>query len=281
MSLLAISILPVVVLGTYIYNKDKNKESKKLLAKLFLSGLLSIILTLIISGVLDSLFPILAADSDNLNLYELFFNVFFGVALVEEFSKWIMVYKISYNHKEFDEVYDAIVYTTFVALGFACFENILYVLEEGMYTGIIRAFTAVPGHTCDGVLMGYYLGLAKLYHLQNDNAKSKKNLALSLIVPTIAHGIYDYCAMSGNGLLIIGFIVFIIFMFSHCKKTVKKIAQEERRLNNQNTVIQNNHQPINQTIEQQNETPKTNNFCPNCGTKVESVYCPNCGTKNM
>ena len=59
-----------------------------------------------------------------------------------------------------------IVYASFVALGFACFENILYVSDSGIVTGLIRAVTAVPGHVCDGILMGSYLALAKLLNIK-------------------------------------------------------------------------------------------------------------------
>lgn len=287
MGLLAISILPVAVLGTFIYNRDKNKESVKLLIKLFLAGLLSTFLSMFITVFLGLFFPIFVTESSNLDLFELFFYAFFGVALVEEFSKWIMVYKISYNHEEFDEVYDAIVYTTFVSLGFACFENILYVLDGGIVTGIVRAIFAVPGHACDGVLMGYFLGFAKVYQRQNDQRRSKINLALSLVVPVISHGIYDYCAMSYNSELIFLFFVFVGIMFIHCFKTVKQISKEEIIINNQ-LVQNNNYQPVSQQMVQNNnyqpvnqQNVSQNNFCPNCGTKVESIYCPKCGRKNM
>lgn len=48
-------------------------------------------------------------------------------------------------------------------------------------------FTAVPAHATFGILMGYFLGLAKFSH--------NRGLLLSLIalaVPTIFHGAYDY-----------------------------------------------------------------------------------------
>ena len=84
-----------------------------------------------------------------MNFIQLLFYVFVVIALVEEASKWFFVYKISYNHNEFDSLYDMIVYASFVALGFACFENILYVYSSGIVTGFVRAVSAVPGHVCE------------------------------------------------------------------------------------------------------------------------------------
>jgi len=250
-----ISVLPVVLIGLYIYKKDKQKEPKRLLVKLFLGGLTSCFLVLIISSLLN-IFPIFSAEPEDLNLIELIINVFIGVALVEEFCKWIMAYKISYNDKNFDEFYDAILYCVFVALGFACFENLLYVYERGITTGIARALLAVPGHACDGILMGYYLGLSKISALNNRNDLKTKNLILSILVPTITHGIYDYCLFAQNIIFIIIFFIFVIGMYIYVLKKVKKVSSIEGKMKYKD------------------------NYCPNCGHKVESNFCPICGRKN-
>lgn len=273
--LLVVSIAPVYLLGSFIYKHDKNKESKKLLTKLFIAGVLSTILTFILSGVSEALFPLLGEEPENLNKIELIANVFIGVALIEEFSKWIMVVINSYNHKDFDEIYDAIVYTVFVSLGFACLENILYVVSGGLLAGILRAVLAVPGHACDGVIMGYFMGLAKLSQIKGNKGKEKVYLILSLVAPVIAHGIYDYCLMTEDGWFILAFFIFVIVMFVRCFKTVKKIAKE-----NKNMITGEKAVPQVNALQQNPTIPTTRNFCTNCGTPVTSTYCPNCGQKN-
>ena len=55
-----------------------------------------------------------------------------------------------------------IVYAVFSSLGFACIENILYVLSGGVGIAILRAILSVPGHMCFGVIMGYFLSQAKV-----------------------------------------------------------------------------------------------------------------------
>ena len=47
---------------------------------------------------------------------------------------------------------DGIVYTSFVALGFATVENILYTISGGITTGIVRAVTTVPAHAFFGII---------------------------------------------------------------------------------------------------------------------------------
>ena len=254
--LIVLSILPIFLIGWYIYSKDKNKEPIKLLIKLFLYGVIACFLTLFITFVLSIFFPLLLEEVNNLNYIQLFFKVFFGIALIEEFSKWIMVYLISYKNKYFDEVYDMIVYSTFVTLGFATFENLLYVFEGGVVTGIIRALTAIPGHTCFGVMMGYYLSKSKMDLLKGNKSSYKKNLILSILVPTIIHGIYDYVLFSYNSYLLIFFIVFLIFIYI---LSINKIKSFSKTIN----------------------IFYKNNFCSNCGFSIKEEYnfCINCGNK--
>lgn len=233
--LLFLSIAPVVFFGYQIYKRDFDKEPTSLLVKLFFSGVGSTIVTVLITGVLTIIIPFFGYEAENLNVIQLIPYVFIGVALVEEFSKWIFVYFLEYNDKEFNHLYDGIVYAAFVSLGFACFENILYVMQYGIGVAITRAFLAIPGHLCDGIMMGYYLSLAKLANINGAKDISKKNLILSLLVPTLAHGLYDYLLFAGevsdNGIFTIVFFAFVIFFFIYAYKKVKKMSTNYYNLN--------------------------------------------------
>lgn len=226
--LFIISILPIIILGSLIYKRDKNEEPKKLLTKLFIAGFLSCILVLIVTEIVDDFLPVISADISSLNAVGLFINIFIGVALIEEFCKWLMVYVLSYNSKEFDEIYDIIVYSTFVALGFACFENLLYVFSGGVQIGIIRAFLAVPCHVCAGIFMGYYLGLAKTNKLVGK--ASAKFVMMSILMPTVLHGIYDYCLTVDSDIFILIFFVFVIILDIVAIKKVKNISKNNKRM---------------------------------------------------
>ncbi len=227
--LLFVSIFPVFLVGSYIYNKDRDREPMNLIWKLFFGGVISTVITLALSSLMGYVFPMFDAEPESLDTFSLFIFVFIGVALVEEFSKWIVLYVVSYNHEEFDQLYDMIVYAVFVALGFACFENILYVLDGGIGVGITRAFTAIPGHACDGVFMGYYLGLAKINEVNGNYKFKRKNMFLSLFIPMLLHGIYDYLLFLNNWIFGLIFLVFFIIYFIITVKKVKKLSRLNSR----------------------------------------------------
>lgn len=311
--LLFLSIAPVAFFAYQIYKRDFDKEPTGILVKLFFSGVGSTIVTLIITFILQAIIPFFGYDASKLNVIQLIPYVFIGVALIEEFSKWIFVYLLEYNDKEFNHLYDGIVYAAFVALGFACFENILYVMQYGIVTAITRAFLAIPGHLCDGIMMGYYISLAKLSSINGAKDISKKNLILSLLIPTLAHGLYDYLLfaseVSDNMLFIVVFFIFVIAFFAYSYKQVKKMAgnyynlnptyiPERFRTGYQQPVMQPgypqypqvmntnqmNNQVMNNNYGYQNMNNQVMNtgstvYCQNCGHTVTGRFCDNCGRK--
>lgn len=220
-----VAVLPIILIGLYIYKKDRIKEPLKLLFKLFIIGILSCFPSIGMGILLGLLFP----QVSNMNVIQLFIYIFVTIALVEEFYKWLFLYKFSYFHKEFTSSYDMIVYSVFVALGFAFFENILYVLEYGMKAALVRFVSAVPGHACNGILMGMFLGLAKLKEYNGEFNLAKKYKLLSLIVPIIVHGIYDFCAYYGSTLFVIIFLLFVIFVDVYCIIKVRYISSNSVR----------------------------------------------------
>jgi RsiW-degrading membrane proteinase PrsW (M82 family) len=184
MNLLLFAIAPVFIIILYIYFKDKyEKESKRFLFKNFLFGaVVSIIITTILYAVSDIIIPL----TDEFSVIQQFIKAFFVVALVEEFSKYIIVRYYAQPNKEFNEPFDGIVYGVMVSMGFAATENIFYVIDGGIQTAVLRAFTAIPAHATFGILMGYFMGKAKF-----SNNRIKLNL-MGLLFAVIFHGAYDF-----------------------------------------------------------------------------------------
>ena len=248
-----LAALPVVIILIIVYSKDKKKEPFSLLLQFFLLGIVSCFLVLGVSDILGVFLPFMELTKSNTFLDILLYS-FIGVAFVEELCKWVMVYVKGYNNKEFDEIYDIMVYSIFVSLGFAFFENIIYVFgTKNFITALMRALSAVPGHACDAIFMGYYLCIAKELHIKGNKQLERRNIALSILVPAILHGIYDFCLMSNIDALVYVFIIFIIVLYTISIRKLNEISTTNFSLR------------------------KRNNFCPNCGTKIEGHFCPRCG----
>lgn len=179
---LLLAVAPALVIIIYIKDKHE-KEPMQLLAYNFLFGaVVSIVVTTILYFLYSSFFPPFKEKS----VFDQFIKAFFMVGLIEEFSKYIIVRYYAQPKKEFNEPFDGIVYAVMVSMGFAVTENIFYVLEGGFYTAIGRAFTVVPAHATFAVLMGYFMGRAKI-------SKNKTMLNLTgLLLAVLFHGAYDF-----------------------------------------------------------------------------------------
>lgn len=234
--LLIIAILPIYLIGLYIYKKDKNKESKKILRKIFLFGVLSCFPACIMELGIDKIFGL---DPSNMSITPLFLYYFLVIGLVEEFWKFFVTYKIAYKHPEFDEVYDAVVYLAFAALGFAGFENILYVLSNGITVGIIRAIASVPGHVCYAIIMANYMVLAKKARINNQKKLERNSLIKGIILVSLIHGLFDTCC-SGKPFLIVILLFIIIFIYIYSIKKVKKLSRNNEMFVNQDQIVNNN-----------------------------------------
>jgi len=184
MKLIIAALAPVIAIIFYINVKDKyEKEPKKLLLYSFLLGA---IVSIFISTILYIISNEIIQIKDEHSIWEQFIQAFFVVALIEEFSKYVIVRFYAQPKKEFNEPFDGIIYAVMVSMGFAAVENIMYVIEGGYPTALLRAFTAVPAHATFGILMGYFMGKAKF-----SNNRVLWNL-VGLLTAIIFHGAYDF-----------------------------------------------------------------------------------------
>ena len=281
-SLLFLAVLPVAVLCYFVYLKDRNREPIGLLLKVFFLGFFSAIPVVIVELFLGKFFP----TDDLTSVVQVFINVFISVALVEEGFKWLVTKFIAYHNKEFDEVYDIIVYAVFASLGFACIENILYVMSGGLSTAILRAVLSIPGHACFGVLMGYFFSQAKLANVNENKSLQTKNLVLSILIPTAVHTIYDALLFSVSIvgdyvalLLILLFLVFVIAVVVICCILVSKVSKMQQSISNnvkEGSIVADSEGHINY----EGTVTKEINFCPVCGQEARGFnYCRSCGFK--
>ena len=227
MGLLALAIAPGLAICIFIYYKDKyNKEPVWMLLLAFIMGVLSILPAVIIQ---------LAWGSDigkiqQQGVLSVAFFSFCIVALSEEGSKFMMLRLFIYPRKHFDDPFDGIVYAVMVGMGFATIENIAYVYEHGLGTGILRMFLSVPAHGTFAVLMGYFVGLAKF-----KNTGKTAYFLMAVLLPVLFHGSFDFFIFVANGgLIALGAIVsfilglYLSFKAISRKQQIAKVFYEEK-----------------------------------------------------
>lgn len=222
--LFALAITPGIALALGIYLTDRyDREPIHLLLKMFIFGMVSVVPIMLIEKVLTRL-------NFFSGLLSIAYVAFIVAGFSEEFVKRLIVINFAYNHKAFNEKLDGIVYAVFVSLGFATVENVLYVVFRFSHiseVGIQRAIFSVPAHMLFAITMGYYLSLAKY---STDHKKSKYYLNLSLLIPIILHGIYDYILMAKNEMLMILFIPFVIFLWSYNLRKLNAYYKESKMM---------------------------------------------------
>lgn len=255
MILIFLAFLPVLLITLYIYHKDKNKEPTILLLKLFILGILSCVLVIEITSIMKIFLPFMTRANRYANYFNFFLYTFIGVGFVEEFCKWIIVYFIGYNSKEFNETFDIIVYSVFVSLGFALIENIMYILSvKTLKTAFFRAISSVPTHAFIAFFMGYLLLFAKNNSIKKNNKQAQKYLLLSLLIPTFLHGLYDFCILSNIKLLVIIFIILLVVFYLITIIKIEKLSKESKTISK--------HQ-----------------YCNSCGHIISGQVCTKCGAK--
>jgi RsiW-degrading membrane proteinase PrsW (M82 family) len=192
-SLLGLTILPVFLLAMFVYFQDKyQKEPIKKLLKAFFGGMLAIIFTMVLDFLIDMTIGRIPILSDTV-----FYDAFLTAGVPEELSKFLIFMIFIWRDKHFDEYFDGIVYACFISLGFACLENFMYVIDAsmvslagGFVTSFLRAVLSVPGHFLFGVILGYFLSMAK-FHPE----KRGGYIILGLLLAMVAHGLFDWLLM--------------------------------------------------------------------------------------
>ncbi|MCR4791584.1 MAG: PrsW family intramembrane metalloprotease [Lachnospiraceae bacterium] len=286
MFLFALALIPVIVLLIIIYvNDKKEKEPMGLLIGLFFAGMGTAIPAVIVEVVAELIFDAIVPYESVLKSVLMAMIV---VGPIEELGKYMVLRLITWKNRNFNYSYDAIVYAVFASLGFAAIENVGYVLSSGWGIGVMRMFTAVPGHASFAVFMGYFYSKAKQASLANSKDYSKYN-ELALIVPILVHGLYDGIILGGvatgqdllTGLSMLLWLVFVIVMFVFSVITVVHSSKNDFCIVVYPGGIQGVYVP---NVAGQwicgCGTTNVMNFCSRCGAQrpLGTVwYCPRCG----
>lgn len=210
--ILIVALLPAALLWWYIWKRDQKKEPTKLLVKATCYGVLICFPIALVEILISTI--LFGPDGQPTTLIGTTANAFLVAAIPEETFKLLALWLILRKNPYFDEHFDGIVYAVCVGLGFAGFENILYLfqnIEDWMSIAFFRSLMAVPGHYAFAILMGFYYSK---YHFVDH---SRRTAVMILVAPVLAHGLYDALLMTSMVNAVLGGLCFIITVVLLCR----------------------------------------------------------------
>ena len=222
------AVIPAIYLMVRVYRSDRlEKENVSFLKSLAKAGVFSSLIAMVLEKIFGTALSQVFSPDSTIYKVLLYFVV---VAVSEEGAKYYMLKKNSWNSPEFNCLYDGVVYSVFISLGFALWENISYVLNFGFATAVVRAVTAIPGHASFGVFMGVFYAASKLYQVYGQPDHSMTCSMMAIILPVLLHGAYDYIAtmetVSQNPL----FIIFVALLFLSANYVINRVSRNDRFL---------------------------------------------------
>lgn len=216
------AVVPAFFLVWHYYRQTKNKaEDRALVIKVFLIGVLSIVPICTLEIIVSKLNQYYNWS----RFYYSFFDAFIVAGLCEEYMKLAIIKIFVYNNPRFRKIIDGIIYTIIASLGFACIENIMYVIPNTWETGVVRGITAVPLHAVASGTMGYYIGLAKF---SLDKKEESRLINIGLWQAIMIHGLYNLLILISPlfGALYAAFIIpLLIYVYFKLKAKIHLAAE--------------------------------------------------------
>ncbi len=218
-------IIPSLIWLFVYLRKDSHPESNSMIARVFLLGMLVSLPVIAVQFGFFALTKKLPLPNELI----LILNVFFGIALSEEFFKYLVVKWGVLFHPELDEPIDLVLYMIISALGFAASENIfllfrdhpLLEVPEVLSTAALRFVGATFLHALCSAVVGFFLALSLL-----EINRRHRFLFLGLIISTTLHGLYDFSIITMGDylrlvipvLVLISLAIFVSLTFNKLKR---------------------------------------------------------------
>ena len=185
-------VVPVLFWAAYHYHKDRHlpEPPGNLLLCLGL-GLLAV-------GVSRAMYlglePLgLRFDAGALadgGIADLFAYAVLAIGPIEELSKLLPFVVVVLHFKAFDEPLDGLIYASFIGLGYAFAENLLYLDYLEPHEAIARGFAGPVIHILFASIWAYWITVAWL-----DRRPILRPALLGLLIASALHGAYDFLVL--------------------------------------------------------------------------------------
>ena len=128
--------------------------------------------------------------------------------VVEEFFKFLPFLIIIARFKSFDEKIDGIIYASIIALGFASYENMGYLVNMDGFELFGRAFASPLTHTIFSSIWGYTVGIAKIH-----NKSILKASIMGILLAAFIHGIFNFFTTSTALRVLSAGVILVIWLW--------------------------------------------------------------------
>jgi RsiW-degrading membrane proteinase PrsW (M82 family) len=226
------AVLPSFIWLNFYLRRDVKPEPKLMILKIFCYGMLATLPAIFFERAIFGEFSKLNFSPT----FTTILNIFLGVALVEEFLKFLVVKEKVLQNPEFDEPIDAMIYMIISALGFAAGENILIFVPLHPLWGYPTLFSEIFGvsllrflgatflHALASAIIGFFIGLSFF-----EEKRRGKLIFFGLTLAILLHGFYNFSIMKGEGslkllipsLLLIISAILVSFGFKKLKSVLK------------------------------------------------------------
>lgn len=210
--LTCVGIFPAILLVYLTWKMDKEHiHSFATIIYAMLYGVLAALLSYYVTDGLQRIFnPELTSVWKH--LYE---NILLA-ALPEESIKYFLMLLFMHLHGNRQQYMSILVFSVCIAMGFAGFENIMYLAKEKFIGGewtqllMLRTITSIPGHYSFAIFMGTFYALA--IRRGNKNVYFKH---LAYFVPILAHSFFNlHVAHSHDSFLMQN--IHVVFFWIFC-----------------------------------------------------------------
>ena len=251
-----IAMIPGLFLCGYVFYKDRvEKEPVGLLALLFGAGVVGYIPSFFLQKSVVRLIDGMFADQMSFSAEgaltysssgaEILHNILcavFGFSLIQICIKWVILYFGTHKNKNFNYLFDGVVYSVFLSLGFAVAENIHFALQNDADMIVVKLMTSIPCHLFVSIMMGYYYTMWHTRFIVNrieknmlsagivkeDKIRSSAGwLACSIIIPMFVNSLYSFTSSNKNQTVVMLFFAVVFLIYGLSFVTINHIASKE------------------------------------------------------
>lgn len=223
------AVLPAAILMWFLYGRGKGLSiSFKKVKWAFIWGIIAGIVLIFSLGLFTP-------EVKNI------FNILCFSALPEELLKMAIMLFLLKRFRCTKKI-DILVVCGSVGLGFACLENLLFVLQKSDWisASIARAIISVPGHFSYAIIMGYFVYRA--FNIVQTKKQKFFNLSIAFILPTLIHWNHNVFVilLESNLRVLIDCIISIVLLIIVLKilKKARKEAISKQQIISNDTVIE-------------------------------------------